>query len=277
MALIEKNMSLENIFKQFGLGSREVKVYNSCLNRKRALVSDIQKDTKLSRSTVYYVLDALIENKFISVAVKGKKKTYSVENPENIKLNLENRQAMIAESLKEFDSILPILNKSIQKNKKSIMRFYEGAESITKLQTNLFKQNPDTKVFIFSSKQNEDSKNFKRIFKNSIKSRLKNNIFANIITPVTKTKISLKKFESEQLRETKYLPEDKFPFSSDIIIFPNFIHICSFGNDDSSFSILIEDESMVQTMKMIFDLCWEAAAKYDKEIMRKYQNSTVKK
>jgi hypothetical protein len=84
------------------------------------------------------------------------------------------------------------------------------------------------------------------------------------ISPATDTKLSMRDKDKEQLRESRFLPADKFPFKSDLIIFDDVILYQSFKKEQPIAAVL-SDQNMVDTMKMIFELAWEAAEKYDEQ------------
>ena len=65
------------------------------------------------------------------------------------------------------------------------------------------------------------------------------------------------------LREAKFVPKEKFPFSSDIAIYDNKVAISSLKG--KLIGVIIESDSITKTLKSLFYLAWEAADKYQKD------------
>lgn len=251
-----------------GLGSREARVYLACLELGKSNVSQIQKSVKLSRSTTYYILQTLIEIGLIVQSVEKKKKIYIAENPDQIDKILIARKEKIDDSIKNLHEIIP--NLAVKKNKeKFLIKYYQGENSIHLLHKNLYNRFSNQQALFFSSLQDEN-KNNKKTFNKILSIRLKNKVSIKGISPMTMNKLSIRSEDNKQLRESRFIPKDKFPFESDILIFPNLIVVVTFDKNNLM-AIVIEDEKVYKTMKMIFQLSWEAAEKYDKEIMEQYR------
>ena len=96
------------LLKNLGLSEQEIKVYLSLIERGASLVSNIARDTKLHRPTIYQSLTKLSNKGLITVSPKGNQKLYSAESPEKL--------AFIFDSLKEdLELLLPELNQIYEK------------------------------------------------------------------------------------------------------------------------------------------------------------------
>jgi sugar-specific transcriptional regulator TrmB len=259
------NMNLNNIFKQLGYSKREALIYLSCIELGKATATELQKKTKLSRSTIYYSLDLLMSANMISILENNKKKYYIAEEPENIKNLLEDKKTAINSSLLELETELPLLRNTLSKRKEEAsVKYFIGVNSLANLHVNLYRKYKNSNILLFSSKQDENSNHFKKVFQNALAERLKNKIFVRGISPATETKLKIRDKDREQLRESRFLPVDKFPFKSDLMIFDDIILYQS-SKKEQPIAAVLSDQNMVDTMKMIFELAWEAAEKYDEQ------------
>jgi predicted DNA-binding transcriptional regulator len=75
-----KNKTLQKI----GFDKNEAKVYLALLELHEGLPTDISRKTKLHRPLVYKALSVLIDKGLVSLASKGKRKTYVAESPEKL-------------------------------------------------------------------------------------------------------------------------------------------------------------------------------------------------
>jgi len=223
---------IEKLFKQIGLGKREVKVYLACLDNANTTISILQEKTKLSRSTVYYVLDVLIKNNLISESKNANRKYYQAEDLKNLKNLLEERKRDLDASINQYDEIEKILNLKIKDNTTFQTSYYQGIEAVSKLYNNIYKNNKNTTFRIFSSLQNPKNPKIRKLFSLVINNRLKNNIKLKAISPAEDRKLELRSEDTIQLRESRFLPQNKFPLKSDLVICDNLLHMTSFENDE---------------------------------------------
>jgi len=262
-------MNIDYIFQQLGYGKREASVYCACIKLGKATATDLQKKTKFSRSTIYYSLELLMNNNIVSIINDDKKKYYIAEDPENIKNLLEDKKNAIILSLEKLKMKMPELKNVLSERKEeALVKYYAGIKAIANLHVNMYRKHQNQCALLFSSKQDENSKHFKKVFRNALEERIKNNIHIKGISPVTNTKFQMRGSDQVQLRESRFLPEEHFSFKSDLMIFEDAV-LCQTYVDSQPIAAVLCDQNMVATMKMIFELAWEAAEKYDKQITQK--------
>jgi len=115
---------VSEIFEQFGLDEKEIKVYLACLQSSDGLfVSEISEVTTIKRSTVDVVLKRLIKQGFINFFVTGRRNRYQAEKPEKLMFGFEN-------TLRDFKNMIPFLTPGTSGNKQQKIRFYYGKESL---------------------------------------------------------------------------------------------------------------------------------------------------
>ncbi len=97
------------ILKNIGLSETESKIYIFLLESGAHHISDIAKYTDSNRVQIYEALPRLIEKKLLGETLKGKRKVYYAENPEN----LEN---IFYEQKLSFQNTVSFLKQKYEKN-----------------------------------------------------------------------------------------------------------------------------------------------------------------
>lgn len=247
-------MALELELKKVGFSDKEARVYLALLELGSAPVQEIAKKAKVNRATTYVVLDALKKRGAISTVEQGKKTFYATENPTALVRLFKLREQDIKEKEEEFRRSLPeleaIFNRSGEKPR---VRFFEGKEGVIAVRED-----------IFDSGANEINEIYSLEYVNQVKalfSKEENNQF---IERRKKLKVKMKaiytsdlgSFEGFQTEgDRRIVPKDRFPLSSDIIIYGNRIAMTTLKG--KIVSIIIESQEMAETLRSVFNLAWE--------------------
>jgi hypothetical protein len=89
--------------------------------------------------------------------------------------------------------------------------------------------------------------------------RVTEEIFAYVIVPKTKENINYHKADKDNLRESKVISKDAFPVEIEINIYGQKTAFFSYKADDM-FGVILESQSIANSMRAIFDLCWKFAS-----------------
>ena len=112
------------ILEELGLSNSEAKIYLALLKNGSSKSGSIIKSANLQSSTVYHVLDSLVEKGLATYIFKSKIKYYQAEKPEAFLKMLEEKK-------QKLETILPSLKEkeSIGKSNQSA-KVYEGFNGI---------------------------------------------------------------------------------------------------------------------------------------------------
>lgn len=253
-------MNLEEVLEEFGLTERQAKVYLASLELGPATVSDIAKKAQIRRAGTYYLLEFLVEKELFFRTHKENKVYYSAVEPKTLLENAKHKAKIIEANFAEFQSLARL------SAKKPSIHIYEGIEGIkTVYKKTLVKKN--AKMYAFSPYATAQKqamfhgKEYVNWGLNFIRQRAKRNIFVYNIAEDSPEARERKARDKEELRETRLVPKDKFPFTNEIDIFENMVIIISYKE---LVAILIESKDIAFTLRTIFNLAWEAAEKYSK-------------
>lgn len=240
-------MEINKKLEQFGLEGKRADVYLACLELGSSTVIEIARKAGIKRTTCYDILLDLIEKSLISETVKGKKRFFIGEDPENIKKKLREKENL-------FSEILPFL-RSIHNvsGTKPKIKFYEGTEGIKEVYSDPLNYSGEFLAFgsedIIKVVGNDWMEKF-------IANRVKKRIPVRTILPKTDyTQEKLRERDSLHLRNTKLINKNKYPFSIEIDIY-GYSKI-SLISAKESLGIIIESSEIHTTLKALFEILWD--------------------
>jgi len=251
-------MNLQQVLEEFGLTERQAKVYLAALELGEGSVSEIAAKAQVERTGTYYVLESLKLKGLVSRFQKINKNKYLAADPKEI-LNLsKKRQQLIEEYMPEFRAFQGL------SNLKAHVQLYEGLDGIKMVwRKTLAKKN--TEILSFSGYRLAEEtalfygKEYLEWGLAHIRERAKRKIFTRVITEDSPQARERQKVDRDELREIRIVPKEKFLFRNEINIFDDWVAVTSYKE---LVALIIESKEFAQTMKNIFELCWEGAGKY---------------
>lgn len=249
---------LEKELQKLGLSDKEAKVYLSSMELGPSPVQSIASKAGVNRATTYVMIESLIERGLMSSFEKGKKRFFTAESPEQLLALLHKEEAEVKEKTRQMTEIMPELKILFAAaEEKPRLRFFEGVEGLKSVQEDILK----SKFESFEEMVALDE--FYKIFPPDEKDHRKKlaekigKMPVEIIYTTAKGKILAAK---EGMRERRYIPPEKFPFSTDIVIYGAkvAIGVCK----GKIIGVIIESKEVSEALRAIFSLAWEAAEKY---------------
>ena len=249
---------LELDLQKLGLNEQEVKVYLAALELGYSPVQDIAKKAGVNRATAYFIIDGLIKKGLVTQIEKNKKTYFAAEDPKSLITIIDKKWKEAEEVQSVFKQILPqlesVYNLSVEKPK---IRYYEGIDGIGAMRSEFLQVTGKevvgftnlNKLFKFFPQHDQEYRD-KRV-KREVKSRV---LYTNQSGPIENAT------SQKLLREARYIPQDKFLFSSDISIYGNRISMVFLK--EKLGGVIIESQGLADMMRAIFELAWEGAEKY---------------
>lgn len=239
--------NLIEIIQNLGLNAKAAKVYLAALELGEASVQELARGAKIKRTTLYYVLDELIESGALICTKTGRRTYYVPEQPATLLKNAK-------EKISDFEDSLKLLEEKIAYiNRRPRVYFLYGSAG--------FKQVWD---MILSTKEKEyriitGGENFLDYVKEKY-------IIDEITAQKKKLGISSKQLitasayarqiiakDSQENRISKLLPPIyKLPFTE--IITESIVAFISPKFDNMMF--IVEDSAFSKTRKSIFETLW---------------------
>ena len=252
--------------KKIGLSDNEAKVYLALLELGSATAQQISEKASVKRPTTYVELESLMKMGVVTTFEKAGKKDgptktlFRAEDPEYLKNIIERQKKLSVERERALSDVLPELGKLfLAAGERPRVRFFEGVEGL-KTMLGDFLKTKDKKIEAATS-ADDVIKIFPSHEKNYMNLRVQKAIHSKLLYTSSKGAY-LKESDSVMLRESRFIPQEKFPFSCDMAIYENKVALSALKGDP--IGIIIESKEIVDSLRSIFYLAWEAAEKYQK-------------
>lgn len=244
---------LKNQLLQLDLSEKEAETYLTLLSIGTNPVSIIANRAELTRTTVYSILENLHKKGLVTYFEKNKVRYYSAERPEII-LSMLDRQ--IRESnlkKKRFQELMPELRNLINKDAGTPqVRYFEGIAGIEEIYLDTLSA---TEKLAYSIVPNINAE-LRKFLDDYVQQRVSKNIPVRAIFPDTAK--AKHKNDTALLRQSRYVPADKFPFSCEINIYNNKIAYISLQGPHYH-GVILESAPIAATERAIFELAWLGA------------------
>lgn len=245
-------MQPEEALKSIGLSDKEVKVYLSCLKLGSATVNQISKEAGTFRTYTYDILKSLAEDGMVHHIVKEKKQFFEPSAPERIVEILREKEDKIKEVLPELKN----MNKSL--TEKPSIEFYEGLAGVNLLHDLILCEVPK-EIRVFGNPE-QHSEIMKFYLPRFVRTRIKKKIKARVIIKDSKMgREWMKGKEKKELRETRFFSLQPKEFPAVTYMWNN--KIAYFTVEKKIIAILIKNEGLAKSHRVIFENLWETAKK----------------
>ncbi len=115
------------ILKSIGLSENQAKVYLAGLELGPASILEIARVSGVKRTTIYSVMEELLDHDYFTTLKKAGKKQYLAIDPDSLKHLIAERQETLTHNLPELRALY-----SLSPNKPKVI-FYEGIENIKRI------------------------------------------------------------------------------------------------------------------------------------------------
>lgn len=247
-----QNIKLLTILSDIGMNENEAKVYLAALSLGPTTILKIARSTEIKRSTVYSVIESLKLKGLIKIEIRGLKSLFVAENPERLEIMLENRKYEFKNNLPEFLALYNL------KSTESTIKYYEGIESLKNIYMETLREINPHEEYLVIANQDQWYHLDPKFAQEYIERRAKLRITTKLLFQDSFVAQEHKKFERNYNELVKILPIGT-SLQIDTIILPRKIIITQTIAPISV--IVIENQSVVQLQKTLFDLVWNSLDK----------------
>ncbi len=235
----------EKYLTELGLDGKEAQLYLAALELGKSTMSDLARKSGVNRATAYTIIESLKEKGLLSLSINKKKKLYIASSPEKLNDFLEEKQKLLKRILPQLQSID---NLSIKKPK---IQYYEGEKAIVSvfLDNHL---NAKGEILTIAGSKFFHEGVLKQI-PDYIERRVKNKTFLKMIVPDFPEMKAWVPKDIEQLRQTKLVPHETYPFKIQIDIYTNKVVMYSY---EDKIALSIENKNIADTLRSFFHLTW---------------------
>ena len=241
--------------KKIGLTDGEIRVYEALVDLGKAPIFKVMKNSKVSSSKVYLILDKLIQKGFVSFSVEDGTKNFQVTNPNSV-LDYVNAQKKELNNFNEdFESLIPQINAQKGSFEQESAQVYTGVKGISAAFQNLLKEMKKGEEYYFFSVAPDEltSKNMDLFFKNYHNKRIDNGVgVRGIVHPSLKNE-----FVKDVLHKNYSIKRYSLTLPTGAIIGKNRIIIPLWGDQDICYEII--SKRVAEKYRLFFEKVWKIA------------------
>jgi sugar-specific transcriptional regulator TrmB len=256
-----KNRKFTGGLAKVGLSSRATIVYTALLELGSAFPSRIAEYVKMNRSTVYHLLTELTSYGLVSEFQHNRKLCYQIEKPAQLVAFAESQVIDAQKRLESAERLFPeiegMLSRLPQRPK---IRYFEGVEGVTEV----YKDHIQQRNYVMLAFGNAaEIQNFfsKRFLHGYVKRKAQLRITTRVIMPDSDRDVSYNQAVYRHVSPLywpiiKHVSKEIFPFQSEITMYGrDRVSLINF-QEKSMVGIIIEDTTINNMMRMVFELAW---------------------
>lgn len=249
--MINTNSPIYKSLINIGFSEKEVLVYLSLLELGKRTVSPIARKSGINRTTVYDILESLISKGLVSISGKEPLQEYVAESPDKIVKMVEKEIQQKQIELKSAQELVPQLKSMHNVSNRPKIMFYEGTEGLEQVYDDTLNSHEPIRGI---ANVNEMHAGLPEYFPKYYKRRAQKGLNIKAILSANEEGKKISANDKEELRDTAFIPADKFKFIPEIDIYDNKVMIASWRE---RLGIIIESQEIADTMKVLYDLAWE--------------------
>jgi sugar-specific transcriptional regulator TrmB len=240
-------MNLEQNLQKIGLSDKESTLYLAGLQTGPATMQELVNSAKLKRATVYQLVDSLKEKGLIKTVLKGKRKIYIVEDPQNIFPLIKQKESALHNIMGQLLSI------QSHAGKKPSVRIYQGVEGIKEIYEDILSRHCDY-IEALSTKL-PDEKIINYWSGEYVERRVKKGNHVKVIAPDIPFYRDLKSKDKFTFRQTKLISAEDFPFKNEVFAYNGKVAFIT-QEGDGSLGLVIESTDIFETISVILNHLW---------------------
>jgi sugar-specific transcriptional regulator TrmB len=251
--------------KRMGLSDKESIIYSTLITLNGAYPSTLAERTKLNRSTVYKILLDLSIKGLVNEIKKANKLYYQVEKPDHLLRYTKSQITIANDNFEIAQKLIPELEGIYSSfSDKPKITYYEGQDGILSIYTDQISINKKYEMLAIAYGPELEYVLPPRFFEHFRKTKERIGITTRgIVTesPLNKTfnERLYGGYKEEVIPNIRYIPGVEFPFKGEMTIYgTNKVSIVNFNKEHRT-GIIIEDETIYNMMRTIFELAWKGA------------------
>ena len=236
-----------NLLKNIGFSQKDSIIYLSLLDNWWSSIADISNNTNLHRVEIYRLLPNLLENGFVLVSLKWKRKFYSPVNPSKIEeIYLENLQ-------RNKRSISELQDKFLNIDKKPKVTYLNGEKGITHVFSDIVNTLKKWETFYRITSETDTEKINSYLPKNYRELRDKKELERYVIMSEKASKLKKSRLE----RDLVVIPEKYDEFRDDVFMSIYWSKV-AYIDFNTKASIIIENKQIAKFQEKAFKLMFKS-------------------
>lgn len=243
----------ELLFEKLGLTKGEIKVFLALNKLGEATIGPIGKESTVSKSKLYGVLDKLIEKGLVGYVLKEGTKHFVSNDPHMILDYIAKKEDELQNTKSKVEELLPrLMIERASHSDKRIAEIYEGYRGIKAIREELLFSLKPNEVFLVLGAPKIANVKWETWFLNFHKRRIQNKINMKIIYN-SDAKEYGKVRKEMKLTEVRYLPNNLVS-PNWIDIYPNAVLFVMLLQTPIAF--VVRDKELAKSFCAYFDMMW---------------------
>ena len=245
----------ESLLEKLGLTKGEIKVFLALNKLVESTIGPIGKESKVSKSKIYDILDKLIEKGLAGYVVKEGTKYFVANDPNMIIEYMERKEQELIKTKEEIEAdILPqLMQQRASAVTKRIAEMYEGFQGVKAIREELMMTFEMGDTFLVLGAPKIANVKWEGWFLDFHKRRIQRKVKMKIVYNANAQEYG-KIRKKMKLTEVRYLP-NKLVSPNWIDIFPNAVLFVMVLNNPIAF--VVRDTELANSFRSYFDIMWK--------------------
>jgi sugar-specific transcriptional regulator TrmB len=236
------------------LSPAERTAYETLISSGPMAPPQLAKAASLTRVNSYAALRGLSHKGLAGEKVINKKQVYFPEPPTRLSALARQKEEQARANLEAVEALIPsLMNQFALISEKPGITHYEGLEGIVKIYEDSLRNPKHQESMVMRSIY--DSNQVWPYLEKYLKKRAKLGIKNRTLSPPIDYRSG--KHDKELLRESRFLPKEKFSLPTEISIYGDKVSLVSLRKD--LIGTVIQSKDVAQTFRILFELLWAQA------------------
>lgn len=241
---------LENKLSQLGLSSKEIKIFLSLLRVGPMAASTLARLTQIKRSSVYDVINKLMEQGLVSEFKQAGHSYFMVDDPKKLELHAK-------EQLRLAHELTPQLQGLQNTGQQMQVQYYKGKEGYRSMYEHILEVKPK-EALVWIDLEFMHRALDPRVEGQWTAKRIQLGAQARLIAQDTPHARKLKAIDASSRREIRLIPKDQFPFEATCVVYGDFLAF--FDSKQDVTGVRIHNPELAQMQRQIFEMNWRGLA-----------------
>jgi len=243
--------------KQLDLSDIEAKIYLTLLKTGPISIRDLAQTVDIKRTTAYLYVDQLAEKGLIIKLIHGSKKLISANEPEHLKILIEEKLKNAQKVEQDFPTILDLLNTSLPDKEPSVeseIKNYKGRNAVKSIYEEALRSQEIRALANLDEVAHTFPENA-QLFDNAVNNNPRMKILELVVdTPYTRKRKEQAKQRTKAHR-FKFLPKNMQLSSTDILIYEGNVSFIDIKNQVSA--VTLHNNNLYNNFNLLFEFIWQ--------------------
>ena len=239
------------ILEEIGFTPKEIEAYLVILELKTSSIFEIMSKAKVSRQSIYEILQKLLDKGLISYVIKDRKKQYYAVNPERLMDVIKEQETILKEKEANLQGLLPeLLRRYNEKKEDTKFEIFVGKEGMKTAMNHCLKIGKP----LYGLANEDKILDFLKYYMPQYRKKRKK---LNIPLMIIYGECIRKRKKKLASTKSKYLP-DRYNTPTTTIIYGIYVNMLIFS-EHNPIAIHIKSKEISDSFMNYFNLMWKIA------------------